>query len=80
MSPKPSSSETIWAGRRRMARNTAVTITSAAQAQNWPSGPIRLCLQAPAAGFAAGEQTVPVPVQSRQELYELLAAPPAAEE
>jgi predicted dehydrogenase len=36
-----------------------------------PSGPIRLCLQAPAAGFAAGEQTLPVPVQSRQDLYEL---------
>src|SRR2546425_11917788 len=36
-----------------------------------PSGPIRLCLRAPAAGFPAGAQAVPVPVQSRQALYEL---------
>ena len=36
-----------------------------------PSGPIRLCLAAPAGGFPAGVQEVPVPVQSRQTLYEL---------
>jgi predicted dehydrogenase len=35
-----------------------------------PAGPIRLCLLAPAAGFQGGEQHVPVPVQSRQALYE----------
>jgi predicted dehydrogenase len=35
-----------------------------------PAGPIRLCLLAPAAGFQAGDQLVPVPVQSRQALYE----------
>jgi predicted dehydrogenase len=35
-----------------------------------PAGPIRLCLLAPAAGVAAGEQRVTVPVQSRQALYE----------
>jgi predicted dehydrogenase len=35
-----------------------------------PAGPIRLCLLAPAAGFPGGEQHVPVPVQSRQALYE----------
>jgi predicted dehydrogenase len=35
-----------------------------------PAGSIRLCLLAPAAGFAAGEQRVTVPVQSRQALYE----------
>ena len=34
-----------------------------------PAGPIRLCLLAPAAGYPAGEQLVPVPVQSRQALY-----------
>jgi predicted dehydrogenase len=35
-----------------------------------PAGPIRLCLTRADAGFQAGEQRVPVPVQTRQELYE----------
>jgi predicted dehydrogenase len=36
-----------------------------------PAGPIRLCLLAPTAGFRPGDQLVPVPVQSRQALYDL---------
>lgn len=35
-----------------------------------PAGAIRLCLLEGTAGFAAGEQRVPVPVQTRQALYE----------
>ena len=36
-----------------------------------PPHAIRLCLDGPDSGFQAGAQTVPVPTQSRQELYEL---------
>ncbi|WP_293853668.1 Gfo/Idh/MocA family oxidoreductase [uncultured Alsobacter sp.] len=35
-----------------------------------PSGPIRLCLSQAAAGFDAGVNVVPVPQQSRQDLYD----------
>ena len=36
-----------------------------------PAGPIRLCLSGPDGGFRSGDQRVPVPVQSRQTLYDL---------
>lgn len=36
-----------------------------------PAQRIRLCLEEPAEGYAAGEQSVPVQPQSRQGLYEL---------
>jgi hypothetical protein len=36
-----------------------------------PAGPIRLCLEAAQGGYEAGPQIIPVPVQSRQALYDL---------
>jgi predicted dehydrogenase len=35
-----------------------------------PATSLRLCLDAPRAGFVIGEQRVPVPTQTRQQLYE----------
>jgi predicted dehydrogenase len=35
-----------------------------------PAGAIRLCLAEAVAGFVQGEQNLPVPTQTRQELYD----------
>lgn len=36
-----------------------------------PAGALRLCLTRASRGYVAGEQHIPVPVQSRQDLYDL---------
>lgn len=36
-----------------------------------PAGALRLCLTNASTGFAAGEQHIPLPAQSRQDLYDL---------
>lgn len=35
-----------------------------------PAARLRLCLEEPAAGYSAGEQWIPLPVQGRQEMYD----------